>query len=359
MTIGGRPCVLGALLLACLAPALVPAARAQSADKPVQLKLSHWVPPTHPLQAAIQDWADSIKKDSHGTITSVIFPAEQLGKAFDHYDMARDGIADVAYINPGYQPGRFPMIAAGDLPFTVRRASTGTCGDRRLVSQIRRARDAGREILLRLHPRSGDAAHQAARRGAGRRQGHEAAPRGRHDGHLDDAARRQQRAGVGPRLARPAGARGGQGIFFPWGSLVLFGIDKVTKYHIDAAMYVSTFVWVLNKARYKGMSPDQKKVIDNHCNDRMGGALRRPLGRFRACRIAKIERRAGPGADRTDAGTARGMEAVGRPLHAGLGRGVKRAASIRTRSMRSFRPRLQAPRRLLIRRCRVRRSPTV
>src|SRR6266852_7185774 len=46
-----------------------------------------------------------------------VYPAQQLGKAFDHYDMARDGIADVTYVNPGYQPGRFPIIAAGELPF--------------------------------------------------------------------------------------------------------------------------------------------------------------------------------------------------------------------------------------------------
>ena len=49
----------------------------------------------------------------------ILFPSEQLGKAFDHYDMARDGIADLAYVNPGYQPGRFPIIAAGELPFLI------------------------------------------------------------------------------------------------------------------------------------------------------------------------------------------------------------------------------------------------
>ena len=36
----------------------------------------------------------------------------------------------------------------------------------------------------------------------------------------------------------------------PWGSMQLFGIDKVTKYHIDAPFYVSEQVWVLNKAKY-------------------------------------------------------------------------------------------------------------
>ena len=33
--------------------------------------------------------------------------------------MVRDGIADGGYVNPGYQPGRFPIIAAGELPFLM------------------------------------------------------------------------------------------------------------------------------------------------------------------------------------------------------------------------------------------------
>ena len=53
-----------------------------------------------------------VEKASGGTIKYKVFPSQQLGKAFDHYDMARDGIADFTYINPGYQPGRFPIIAA-------------------------------------------------------------------------------------------------------------------------------------------------------------------------------------------------------------------------------------------------------
>src|SRR5580698_6975612 len=87
-------------------------------DKTVQLKISLWIPPAHPLAPATRAWADDIEKASGGTIKATVFPSEQLGKAFDHYDMARDGIADVTYVNPGYQPGRFPIIAAGQLPFT-------------------------------------------------------------------------------------------------------------------------------------------------------------------------------------------------------------------------------------------------
>ena len=73
----------------------------------MNLKLSSWVPAQHPLNPSLMAWAEDIKKASGGTITATLFPSEQLGKAFDHYDMARDGIADFAYVNPGYQPGRF------------------------------------------------------------------------------------------------------------------------------------------------------------------------------------------------------------------------------------------------------------
>src|SRR5262245_60306989 len=93
------------------------AAPAVAQDKPVQLKLSHWVPATHPLQKAMEEWGASVEKASNGTIKSTVYPAQQLGKAFDHYDMARDGIADFTYVNPGSQRGRFPIIAPGEWRF--------------------------------------------------------------------------------------------------------------------------------------------------------------------------------------------------------------------------------------------------
>src|SRR3954471_16771196 len=113
------------IILALMASVLV-AGSAAAQEKEVQLKISIWLPPAHPLVPATQQWAADIEKASGGSIKSVIFPAEQLGKAFDHYDMARDGIADVTYVNPGYQPGRFPVIAVGQIPFTFADGRKGT-----------------------------------------------------------------------------------------------------------------------------------------------------------------------------------------------------------------------------------------
>jgi len=81
-------------------------------DKPVTSRSRSLVPAT-------KAWADRITKESGGTIRTAIFPSEQLGKAFDHYDMARDGIADVTCVNPGDQPGR-------QIPFTFADGDKGT-----------------------------------------------------------------------------------------------------------------------------------------------------------------------------------------------------------------------------------------
>src|SRR6202035_1747232 len=98
---------------------------ASAQDKTFELKLSHWVPPSHPLQKAIEQWGDDIQKASNGTITYKVYPSQQLGKALARYARARAGTAGFVYVKPGYQPGRFPIISAGELPFLVGQAKGG------------------------------------------------------------------------------------------------------------------------------------------------------------------------------------------------------------------------------------------
>jgi TRAP-type C4-dicarboxylate transport system substrate-binding protein len=82
-------------------------------------------------------------------------------------------------------------------------------------------------------------------------------------------------------------------ITFPWGSIVLFGIDKVVKYHLDAALYVTPFVWVMNKDKYDAMSPTQRKVIDDHCTTEWAEKVATPWADFEFAGRAKIAAEAG------------------------------------------------------------------
>ena len=196
-----------ACLCAAALAALIGAPTATLAqDKTFELKLSHWVPPSHPLQKALEEWGASVEKDSGGTIKYKVYPAQQLGKAFDHYDMARDGIADLTYINPGYQPGRFPIIAAGELPFLMSNAKGGSVA---LDAWYRKY--AAKEMkdvkfcLAFVHDPGSIHSVQQEGHGAGRHQGHEDQARAGHHRRTGHAARRHQRAGLRAGSARHAG----------------------------------------------------------------------------------------------------------------------------------------------------------
>jgi TRAP-type C4-dicarboxylate transport system substrate-binding protein len=263
-------------------------------DKTFELKLSHWVPPSHPLQKALEEWGASVEKDSGGTIKYKVYPAQQLGKAFDHYDMARDGIADLTYINPGYQPGRFPIIGAGELPFLMTNAKGGT---QALDAWYRKYADKEMKdvkfCLAFVHDPG--AFHSRSKKIVvpGDIKGMKVRP-----AHATMATFVTMLGGTNVQAAAPEVRdileKGvADAVTFPWGSVPLFGIDKVTKYHLDMPLYVTTFAFVFNKAKYNEMSATQKKVIDNHCTPQWALKVAAPWADFEHAGIAKIKAEAG------------------------------------------------------------------
>ncbi len=279
----------------CAAALLIGGATgALAQDKTFELKLSHWVPPSHPLQKALEEWGASVEKDSGGTIKYKIYPAQQLGKAFDHYDMARDGIADLTYINPGYQPGRFPIIGAGELPFLMTNAKGGT---QALDAWYRKyAAQEMKDVKFCLafvhdpgafHSRSKKIVVPEDIKGMKIRPA-----------HATMATFMTMLGGTNVQASAPEVRdileKGvADAVTFPWGSVPLFGIDKVTKYHLDMPLYVTTFAFVFNKAKYDEMSASQKKVIDNHCTPEWALKVAAPWADFEHAGIAKIKAEAG------------------------------------------------------------------
>jgi TRAP-type C4-dicarboxylate transport system substrate-binding protein len=272
---------------------LIGAAPAAAQDKTFNLKISTWAPATHPLQKAFEEWAADITKASNGTLKFQIFPAEQLGKAFDHYDMARDGIADITYVSPGYQPGRFPIMAGASLPFLFSNAKGGTAAFdawyRNYAAKEMKdvkfcfafVHDPGtfhsrKKITLptdvsgmKVRPATSTIGQMVTTLGGTNVQASAPESRDMLERGVADA------------------------ITFPWGSIGLFGIDKVVKYHLDTPLYVTPFVWVLNKDKYEGMSASQKKVIDDHCTTEWAEKVASPWADFEAAGRTKIAAQAG------------------------------------------------------------------
>jgi len=81
------------------------------------LNFSIWVPPTHPIYAGmVGPWAEQVAKATDGRVKINILP-KPLGGPPQHFDLARDGVADVMYTVHGYTPGRFVLTKVVELPF--------------------------------------------------------------------------------------------------------------------------------------------------------------------------------------------------------------------------------------------------
>ncbi len=277
-----RKTFLALLLAASVTPAL-------AQEKTFDLKISHWVPASHPLQKALEDWGAAVEKESGGTIHYKVYPAQQLGKAFDHYDMARDGIADVTYVNPGYQPGRFPIIAAGELPFLMSSAKGGSEGlDAWYRKYAEKEMKDVKFCLAFIHSPSSFHSRTKKIVVPDDIKGMKIRPADATIASFMTLLGGTNVQSSAPEV-RDIIERGvADAVTFPWGSLVLFGIDKVTKYHMDAPLYVTTFAFVINKNTYSQMSDRQKKAIDDNCNTEAAGRVGEPWGKFEDAGIDKV-----------------------------------------------------------------------
>lgn len=263
-------------------------------EKPVELRFSHALPQDHPLHTAIEAWAGSIRQASNGTVTITVHPAEQLGKAFDHYDMAREGVAAIAQADPGYEPGRFPIIALSEMPFTFANAVQGSAA---LDAWYRKyAEREMKEVKYCLSFAQAPATVHTANRKV-------AVP-----GDLKDMRIRPGNAVISRLISRlggtnvPGSARESRnllaknvadGVTFPWGTAMQLGIDRVTRFHLDAPLYVTAQVLVMNRDAYNALSPAQRKVVDDHCTSEWSGRIATPWAMMEAAGRDRI--RAQPG----------------------------------------------------------------
>jgi TRAP-type C4-dicarboxylate transport system substrate-binding protein len=63
----------------------------------------------------------------------------------------------------------------------------------------------------------------------------------------------------------------------------------VTKYHIDAPMYATTFAFVFSPTTYNQMSAAQKKVIDDHCTNEWALRVAAPWADYEHAGIGKLK----------------------------------------------------------------------
>lgn len=237
-----------------------------SAAADVELTLSHWVPGTHPLQTlGMEPWAQSISDATDGRVTITIYPASQLGAAGDHYDMARDGIVDISFINPGYQPGRFPIMSAAELPFLFANAKGGVRGLTEWYKQYADEEMGDTYFCMAISHDPGTIHSKTPILVPKDVEGKAVRPANATEGRFVSLL-------GGTSVQVPVGemrevlARGTADMTqSPWESLYIFGAADVVTHHLDMPFYASINVFTFNKAKLEGMEAQDRQVIEDHC----------------------------------------------------------------------------------------------
>jgi len=90
---------------------------ASTAQAETRLTMSSWLPSGHPLvKDVMKPWAESVEEVTNGRVKVIMLPSA-LGHPKVHYDIAREGQADITYSAHGYTPGRFKLYKMVEFPF--------------------------------------------------------------------------------------------------------------------------------------------------------------------------------------------------------------------------------------------------
>ena len=105
-------------IIAAVAGTLLAGSIAMPAIADTELVLSSWLPPRHPIVVnAIKPWAKQVEEVTEGRV-SVRVLGKPLGSPPAHFDMAKDGIADITYgLHSFSQDNRFDKSQVGQFSF--------------------------------------------------------------------------------------------------------------------------------------------------------------------------------------------------------------------------------------------------
>ncbi len=262
--------------LAFGAPALV-----GFAQQSVTLKFHTFMSPQSNVWLKMHKaWMDKVTADAQGRIKFEAYPAMQLGGSpVQLFDQAKDGVVDIVWTLPGNTPGRFPRVEAFELPFMMNSAEATSKALWEYVQTM--APDEFKDVqTIALHVHGPGAIHMRSKliKTAADLAGSKV--RG---------PTRQITKMLGYLGATPVGmplpaitdslSKGViDGCVIPWEVVPSVKVNELAKFHSEfdpagGALYTTTFVMAMNKAKYASLAPDLKAVIDKNSGLETSGWL--------------------------------------------------------------------------------------
>ncbi|AZO76536.1 MULTISPECIES: TRAP transporter substrate-binding protein [unclassified Bosea (in: a-proteobacteria)] len=254
---------------AVAAPAVLRATRANAQE--VTLRMHHFLPPVaNGHSKFLKPWADKVGAESNGRIKIDIFPSMQLGGTPPQlYDQARDGVVDIVWTLPGNTPGRFTGIEAFELPFVANK--------RALVNSLALtdfAKEHLKDEFKDIHPIcfwAHDHGLIHANKSVKTMEDLKGLKLRFPTRLAGEALRALGVNAIGmpiPQVPESLAQRVIDGCVVPWEVVPSIKVQELVKNHTEIpgspTLYVATFVLAMNKAKYEGLAPDLKAIIDKN-----------------------------------------------------------------------------------------------
>lgn len=238
-----------------------------SAQAQTTLRVANWLPPTHAIvKDMMEPWAKQVEQATNGRVKADILKAP-LGAPPAHFDIARDGIADVTFGVHGYTAGRFALTDIAELPFLSDKSEALSVAYWRVYDKMLAKageHDGVKVISIFTHGpghifnskkpvlKTADLDGLKIRVGGG---------------IVNDIAKQ---LGVVPVQAPSSKSYEilsngvADGILFPTESIPAFKIERALKYmtQVPKGLYNTSFFVVMNKAKWDSLSKEDQKAID-------------------------------------------------------------------------------------------------
>jgi len=254
-----------------------------AAAQEVTLKVHHFLPAGSAVHTTIiEPWCERLARDSGNRMQCRIYPSMQLGgTAPQLYDQVRDGVVDVAWTLPGYTAGRFPRVEVFELPFMTREPVGTSKALWEYVEQHAPGEFADVKLIA-AHVHGPGALHTTRRRIASLAdlKGMKIRAPTRQASRLLAALGATPVAMPVPQVGEALAKGVLDGAALPWDVVPAVKAQELTRFHTETdpaapALYTSTFVLAMNKARYAALPPELRRVIDANSGRALSGEIGR------------------------------------------------------------------------------------
>lgn len=230
------------------------------------LTTSTWVPPGHAITLAQKEWCDLVEKNSSKRIRCNHLP-RAVAAPPGTFDAVKNGLADVSFTVHGYTPGRFVHTQMAEFPFLGDSAEAVSVAFNRVAfrnPEFLKEHEGVKVLAFFTH---GPGIVFNTKRPVTK---------------LEDLQGLKWRVGGGMvnEISKTLGMNvtlkpapesyellsGGvmDGTLFPAESIEAFKLDKLIKHAtvFPGGLYNTSFVFMMNPAKYNALSAEDKKVVD-------------------------------------------------------------------------------------------------